>query len=96
MTETYPEGTNLLEETFRHLTNRSIQLILRETDEENFISAFRGSSMKLQKRLCDNLSDSFALHLINVCLNEPMPDADAIIKAQHVMFSAYHKIMASG
>jgi hypothetical protein len=81
-TETYPEGTNLLEETFSHLNDHDIQMILRETDMHVLLMAFRGSSKKTQLRLCDNLSVSMGCIIVKNSMELPMPAAEQIIRAQ--------------
>lgn len=93
-TETYPAGTNLLEDVFALMGNRDIQMILRGTELDVFVPAFRGSSKKVQHRLCENLSRTIAAHTIHACATEPMPEIDAIIKAQHAMLSQYHALLA--
>lgn len=92
--DAYPEGTNLLEPVFLNLDNRSIQIVLRGTDMEDFVLAFQGSSKKMQKRFCDNLSQRIALHAIDACKTEPLPGKDLILKAQHHMIGLYYQGMA--
>jgi hypothetical protein len=86
-TETYPDGTNLLEEVFSKLSDQYIQIILRMTDEHVFLLAFRGSSKKIQRRMCDNLSMRIARRMVNASTKEPMPATDEIIRAQQTMLN---------
>jgi flagellar motor switch protein FliG len=95
-TETYPDGTNLLEEVFSKLSDRDIQLILRVTDEYTYQLAFRGSSKKIQRRLCDNVSVRIAHRMVTVSIKEPVPAADEIIRAQQAMLNTLEQMRTGG
>jgi polyhydroxyalkanoate synthesis regulator protein len=86
-TETYPEGTNLLEETFSQLSDLDIQMILRETDMHDLLKAFRGSSKKIQLRLCSNLNKHLGSTMLIDSIGLPMPITDEIIRAQQKMLN---------
>jgi hypothetical protein len=86
-TETYPEGTNLLEETFSRLNDRDLQIILRETNMLDFQLAFRGSSKKLQQRLYSNLSMRNGYIIVKNNIELPMPTTEQIINAQQKMLN---------
>jgi hypothetical protein len=92
-TETYPDGTNLLEEVFSKLSDRDIQIILRMTGEHDFLLAFRGSSKRIQRRLCDNLSVRIARRMVNDCIESPMPATDEIIRAQQTMLNTLRQMI---
>jgi hypothetical protein len=95
-TETFPEGTNLLEGVFSQLSNRDIQMVLRELSERDFLLAFRGSSKKIQRRLCNNLSVRMASFVVNSCVNEPMPATKDILLAQQEVQNVLRRLFEAG
>jgi hypothetical protein len=93
-TETYPEGTNLLEEVFLAATGTEIQQVLRQVDMDVCAKALVGSSKKIQKLFCDNLAESVAVVMVNTCMSDEKPTTEEIIKAQHKILAVYYSVKA--
>ena len=93
----YPQGTNLLEEHFKSLSDHDIQLLIKYMEPSDFVGTICGSSEFVIYTLLKNMSQRYAAMIITEynarTIQYPI---DRIIKIQNKILSLLFDLKAKG